>query len=170
MVTKKYDKFFRDFNNIVSDELEQYIVLYYPGIRQECNNCYLDTFANINKSISRFKQGGPMPFENGMPCPYCNGDGYKHIDKTERIPGRVYTSNKNFNMFKNMQIPSGSIIFICRADFFAKIQMSTHMIPETELKNLTVEKYELIGQPEDTGFAINPVKYITSVWNKAIPR
>lgn len=168
MVTKKYDKFFRDFNNVISDELEQYIILYYPGTREECANCYLDTFAGINKTVSIYKNGGPMPFTNGMPCPYCNGNGYKSLEKTEKIPGRVYTSNNNFYRVKNINIPTGSIIFISRAEFFNKIQMASHMIPETELKNLTVEKYELFGQPEDTGFAINPVKYVTSVWKKAV--
>lgn len=168
MVTKKYDSFFKSFNNMIMDELEEFITLYYPEKREECPNCYIDTFAGIMKTVSKYKNNGPMPFTNGMPCPYCDGNGYKSIEQKENIPGRIYTENKNYQTFKNLNLSSGQILFVCRIDFFTKILMSKYMRPVTEIHDLTIEKYELVGQPEHTGFTINPVKYITSIWKKVL--
>jgi hypothetical protein len=165
-MVKKYDSYFTDFNNMVTDHLEEDIKLIYPEIKQECLNCTLDTFVGISKSSGKYKQGGPIPFDQGMPCPYCNGEGHKMIEKTENIPGRIYTSEKPYLKVKNVNIPEGAILFICRLQFFSKIMQAKYMIPVTEIYNYTNELYQLDGQPESVSFVINPVKYISCLWTK----
>ncbi len=165
-MVKKFDSYFQDFNNTISDHLETKVQLVYPEIKQECPNCVPDAFLGAYKSSGKYKQGGPAPFESGMPCPYCNAEGYKLIEKTENIPGRIYTSEQAYKKFKNMNIPNGSLLLVCRINFFSKIVQAKYMTPFSEIYNQTSERYMLDGQPEDTGFAINPVKYITSIWTK----
>ncbi len=161
-----YDKEFAEFNNIISKHLEEKITLFYPERREECPNCYLDTFGTIDRSVSKYKENGPVPFENGMPCPYCDSKGYKAIEQTEDILGRLYKNNKEYNKKTGINIADGSITFICRIDYFSKIVSSKYMIPKDGLENLSNERYELTGHPEITSFVMNPVKYITSIWAK----
>jgi len=63
--------------------------LIYPEKKEECPNCYLDTFGTGGRSISFYKTGGPYPFERGMPCPYCGGKGYKAVESYDDIILRV---------------------------------------------------------------------------------
>jgi len=165
-MVKKYDSYFTDLNNMISDHLEENIKLIYPEVKQECPNCTLDTFAGMSKSSGKYKQGGPIPFEDGMPCPYCNGEGYKLIEKTENIPGRIYTSEKPYLKVKNVNIPEGSILFICKLQFFSKIMQAKYMIPICGIDNHTNELYQLNGQPEAVSFVLNPITYISSSWTK----
>lgn len=167
MVTN-YDSYFTEFNQIIQDQLEENIKLYYPESRQDCPNCYLDTFGAVSRSVSIYKSGGPIQFSDGMPCPYCDGLGYKAIEVTEEIAGRSYTINKPFLSGSGLNIPQGSYQFVCKYIHYPKIVMAKFMIPKTELKDYVNQRYYLVGQPDITGFKMNPVMYMTSYWAKQV--
>jgi len=161
-----YDPYFKEFNKIIQEQLEENIRLYYPEIKTECPNCYLDTFGVAARSVSIYKAGGPIPFENGMPCPYCDGAGYKATENYEEITGRSYITNKDFISMSGLNIPRGAHQFICKSTFFPKIVMAKFMVPCTEIKDYVNQRYYLAGQPDVTGFKMNPIMYITSYWTK----
>lgn len=159
-----YDSYFTEFNQIIQDELEEAIILTYPELRQECPNCYLDTIG-VSRSVSIYKVGGPEPFESGMPCPHCDGKGYKAVEQTESIPGRVYITAKDFMVAGNLMIPRGSIEFHCRHNYYPQLVMAKYSKPDNELIDYVSERYYLVGRPNSTGFVMNPVKHITSYWS-----
>lgn len=161
-----YDGYFTDFNNMVQTELEESIKLYYPEVREDCPNCYLDTFGTVSRSVSIYKIGGPAPFDNGMPCPYCDGKGYKAVEVVETIPGRSYIVNKDFHNKSGINIPQGSYEFICRHTYFPKLVRAKSMMPVYELTDYMIQRYFLAGSPDVTGFKLNPIVYITSFWVK----
>jgi hypothetical protein len=161
-----YDSYFSDFNQMISDELEESITLYYPESRSDCPNCYLDTFGAVNRSVSIYKAGGPEPFENGQPCPHCDGKGYEAVHETEVIPGRAYIKNKEFKNTSGINIPQGSYEFVCKHIYYPKIVRAAFMIPGTEIMDFVTQRYYLSGQPDITGFKMNPVKYLSSFWVK----
>lgn len=49
-------------------------VLVLPPKRNECPNCIVNTISGV--SASRYKSGGPRPFQNGQICPWCQSKGY----------------------------------------------------------------------------------------------
>ena len=49
--------------------------LVYPAKREDCPNCTNSSFGVKSQSYSIYTPGGPVPFERGMPCPYCHGKG-----------------------------------------------------------------------------------------------
>lgn len=167
MVTN-YDSYFTEFNQIIQEQLEENITLYYPEARENCPNCYLDTFGAVARSVSIYKAGGPIPFSNGMPCPYCDGLGYKAIEVTEEIPGRSYITNKNFISAGGLNIPQGSHQFICKYTYYPKLVIAKFMVPRTELHDYVNQRYYLVGQPDISGFKMNPVMYMTSYWAKQV--
>jgi hypothetical protein len=161
-----YADYFTGFNELVSAQLESVVKLYYPEKREECANCTLDTFGSVSRSVSIYKLGGPMPFDDGMPCPYCDGKGYKQVEQSEAIKGRIYSINKNFNNKSNINIADGDITLITRIEYVPNILRAKYIVPIQGMESLVLERYYLSGQPEVTGFKINPVRYVTSRWNK----
>lgn len=151
---------------MVRDELEESIKLYYPETREDCPNCYLDTFGTVSRSVSIYKVGGPAPFSDGMPCPYCDGKGYKAVEMTEVIPGRSYIVNKDFHNKSGINIPQGSYEFICRHTYFPKLVRAKFMMPVNEISGYTIQRYYLVGQPDVISFKLNPITYISSFWVK----
>ena len=162
-----YDSFFTNFNSIVQDNLEEQMRLYYPEIKEECPNCYLDTFGTGSRSVSIYKTGGPYPFDTGMPCPYCDGKGYKAIEQTEDLGARIYTDPKMFIKFGRINVPDGSMMLIFSIDKLPKFLRCKFLVPQTGLENHILERYYLNGQPEVTGFVMNPTKYLSSIWTKS---
>ena len=55
--------------------------LVYPPKQEDCPNCIKQTLGG--RSVNIYTPGGPVPFTTGMPCPYCNGQGYNETDTNE---------------------------------------------------------------------------------------
>ena len=85
---------FNTYNEAVQ-LFERTAKLVYPEKKENCPNCYLDTMGTRTRSVSFYRTGGPAPFERGMPCPLCDGKGYKMIETTEDIEVRIYWERKN---------------------------------------------------------------------------
>ena len=79
---------FNIYNEAV-ELFERTVKLVYPEKKEQCPNCYLDTFVTRTRAVSVYKPGGPYPFSRGMPCPSCDGLGYKAIEAEENIQLRI---------------------------------------------------------------------------------
>lgn len=157
---------FTSFNQIVADILEREATLIYPEARQECPNCYMDTFGVQNRSISIYRTGGPYPFDRGQPCPYCNGRGYKAVEDTEIIKLRIYYDKKFFNRIAaSLNLPEGSIMTISNMSNLTKIERAKYLIPKYDgIQDYNITKFEKAGPSIPNGFQQNPVKYVTTFW------
>ena len=142
--------------------------LVYPEKREQCPNCYMDTMGTRNRSISRYRTGGPYPFERGMPCPYCNGKGYKVIEATEDITLRIYWNRKGWvDIGIPIDIPEGSIQTIAYMDDLAKIKKAKYLMPKYDtIESYHTLKYERAGMSYPQGFKQNTTKYVVTFWTR----
>jgi len=142
--------------------------LVYPEKREACPNCYMDTMGTRNRSVSSYKAGGPYPFERGMPCPYCNGKGYKAIETTEDITLRIYWNKKYWvDIGIPLDIPDGSIQTIGYMTDLPKINKSKYLIPKYDgIEAYDDMKYERMGMSYPQGFKQNTTKYIVTFWSR----
>lgn len=160
------DDTFDDFNSAIS-QYERSITLTYPEIKTECPNCSLDTMGTRNRSISKYKDGGPMPFTNGMPCPYCDGKGYIESVTTESVPARIYLEPEQWAKTVNIKIPKGSIMTIFEISYSTKVRKCKYMSPQyNQLEDHFTDNYYRIGDIYSNSFVLNPVKYATAFWGK----
>ena len=142
--------------------------LVYPERREECPNCYMDTMGTRNRSVSVYKVGGPYPFERGMPCPYCNGKGYKAVETTEDITLRIYWDRKNWiDVGIPIDISDGSIQTIGYMTDLPKINKAKYLIPKYDgIEKYDDMKYERSGMSYPQGFKQNTTKYIVTFWSR----
>jgi hypothetical protein len=143
--------------------------LVYPEKKENCPNCYLDTMGTRTRSISVYRSGGPVSFERGMPCPMCNGKGYKLIETTEEIQVRIYWERKNWvDVGIPIDFPQGSIQTIANMTDLPKIDMAKYLIP-TEYGNISsyhTMKFTRLGASFPQGFKQNPTKYVVTFWER----
>ena len=155
---------FNVYNDVVKNILEKKCTIIYPEVREECPNCILSTLSS-GMSISIYKENGPQPFEDGMPCPYCNGSGYKAIETTEIIPMRLYWDKKKWYKVSDINIENCSLQTISNMLYLPKLQRCKYLIPA----NNTIEKhigtkYQKSTQPIPIGFEQNSDKYCIIMW------
>ena len=142
--------------------------LVYPEKREQCPNCYMNTMGTRNKSVSFYKTGGPYPFERGMPCPYCDGKGYKAIETNEDITLRIYWDIRaGVKIGAAIDIPDGSIQTIAYMTDLPKIEQCKYMIPNYDgIEKYDKGKYEKSGTSFPQGFKQNETKYVVTFWNR----
>lgn len=160
--------FFDPFNEAAQAFFERKATLIFPEKREECPNCYLSTFGTKTRSVSVFRQGGPYPFDEGMPCPYCEGRGYKQLEVNEIIPIQIlWEIQSYYKKVLPIEIPQGSIQTIVRSTYTPKVEMAKYLIPsDSGIENLDIKKYERFGPSYPLGFKHNPVKYMINFWKQ----
>ncbi len=143
--------------------------LIYPEKKESCPNCYLDTMGTRTRSVSKYKAGGPIPFERGMPCPYCGGKGYKAIETSDNIVLRIYWDRRSFvKVSENIDISSGAIQTIAYMTDLDKINKCKYLIPIYDgIENYDTGRFERSGPSYPQGFKQNDTKYIVTFWNRA---
>lgn len=159
---------FDPFNQAAQALFERKAALIFPEKREECPNCYLSTFGTKTRSVSIYRQGGPDPFDEGMPCPYCEGKGYKQVEVSETIPIQILWEIQSFyRKMMPIEIPQGSIQTIVRSTYTSKVEMAKYLIPhDSGIENLDIKKYERFGPSYPLGFKDNPVKYMINFWKQ----
>jgi hypothetical protein len=155
-----------DVFNAFIDDIQRTVTLVYPEKKEECANCYLDTMGTRTRSVSRYKTDGPMPFENGQPCPYCDGKGYKAIETTEDIVTRIYTDPKYWsNKAMSIKLPQGSIELVTKIEYAANIKRAKYLKPKYNgLENVQTEIYYRADEVSSSSWVLNPQKYVSSYW------
>jgi len=142
--------------------------LIYPEKKEECPNCYLDTLGSRNRSVSKYKTGGPYPFERGMPCPYCNGKGYKALELSDTITLRIYWDRKFwFKVAQTIQVPDSSIQTISYMTDLDKINKAKYLAPIYDgIEKYDDSRFEKSGPSYPQGFKQNETKYVVTFWNR----
>lgn len=153
------------FNAFIND-IQRTVTLVYPEKKEECANCYLDTMGTRTRSVSRYKAGGPMPFENGQPCPYCDGKGYKAIEETDDIQTRIYTNQKAWGGTPpGLILPDGSIKLVTKIEYAAQLKKAKYIIPKYNgLENIQTERFFREGELYSTSWVLNNQKYVDTYW------
>lgn len=160
-------KVFDQFNSVVTNQLEREVTLFYPHKRTECPNCNLVTFHGMSRSVSKYKAGGPNPFSDGMPCPYCGGPGYIEDEVSEIIKARIYIDVKKWEKNYPIAIPEGSIMTIFKLEYASKVRMADHItIDYNDLDGHFTDKMYRIGDVYSNSFSLNSTKYATTFWGK----
>jgi hypothetical protein len=154
---------FNSYNDAVDNLWSKKMTLVYPETRVECPNC---TF-NGYKSNGIYKAGGPYPFEDGFPCPYCNGIGYKMNETTEDIYGRIYYDRKLWmDVGVPINVPSAQAQTVCKLTDLAKLQQCKYLIPfyYGEIDSYQNQTLVRISDYFPQGFTQNPTKYVITLW------
>ena len=135
--------------------------LIYPEKKDECPNCYLDTLGTRNRSVSKYKPGGPYPFERGMPCPYCGGKGYKAVEESD------WDRKSWVKVAENIEIPDGAIQTISYMTDLDKINKAKYLCPIYDgIEKYDSSKFQKSGPSYPQGFKQNPTKYVVTFWNR----
>lgn len=159
---------FQPFNDAAQALFERKATLIFPEKREVCPNCYYSTLGNKAKSVGKYKAGGPFPFEDGMPCPYCDGKGYKQVEVSEVIPIQIlWEIQSYYKKLLTIEIPQGSIQTIVRSTYTPKLEMAKYLSPKDGgIENLDNKLYERFGPSYPLGFKNNPVKYMVNFWKQ----
>ena len=157
-----------DIYNSALDLFTRTATLVYPEKRERCANCYMDTMGTRNRSISVYRPGGPFPFDRGMPCPYCEGKGYRATETTEDIVLRIYWDRKSWaDIGPAIDIPDGAIQTIALMTDMDKINKSKYMIPKYDgIEKYDEMRYTKNGSSHPQGFKDNLIKYVVTFWNR----
>ena len=159
---------FNIYNEAV-ELFERTVKLVYPEKKEQCPNCYLDTLGTRTRSVSVYKPGGPYPFSRGMPCPSCDGLGYKAIETEENIQLRIYWEPaKWYNVGFAVDLPEGSIQTICNMTDLPKLERAKYLIPQSygNISNYNTMRYTRAGASYPQGFKQNPEKYAVTFWTR----
>ena len=142
--------------------------LVYPEKREDCPNCIMDTMSTRGRAMSIYQAGGPYPFERGMPCPYCDGKGYKATEVTEDITIRMYWSQKHWiDVGVPIDVPEGALQTISYMTDLAKINRAKYLIPKYDgIENYENMKYDRLGPSYPQGFKQNDTKYVVTFWSR----
>lgn len=127
-----------------------------------CINCIFDN--NLKKSSNKYKSNGPVPFTDGMICPYCNGIGFYGESTSEEIYLAILWDNKKWVKPPiNIVDPDNYIQTICGIDYLYKIKQAKDLtvILSDILSNPI---YELAQDPTPAGLGDN--KYLFCTWKK----
>ena len=159
------------WNDVIANTLNRTVTLVYPEKKEDCPNCIMSTMGTSNRSISIYQPGGPYPFERGMPCPYCNGAGYKAIENTDTINTRMYWDKKSWvKTGAEIAIPNDGLQTISFMTDLEKVEKCKFMIPDYNgIENYhTSARYEKFSSPIAQGFfKQNTVKYVVTFWTRA---
>ena len=159
---------FNVYNEAVS-LFERVATVIYPEKREECPNCYLDTMGTGTRSVSVYKAGGPAPFGRGMPCPWCDGKGYKAVETQEDIQLRIYWEPKQWrDIGAAIDLPEGSIQIISKMTDLPKLDRAEYLIPKSygDIGNYHTMKFVRAGAAYPQGFKQNPEKYAVTFWTR----
>jgi hypothetical protein len=143
--------------------------LVYPEKRSDCPNCKIITLGTGGRSASIYQEGGPIPFQRGMPCPYCNGQGFKAEEATQDITLRIYWNRKFWiDVGIPIDIPDGSIQTIAYMTDLEKIEKCKYMIPNYDgIEKYDESRYTRMGPSYPQGFKQNDTKYIVTFWKRS---
>ena len=125
-----------------------------------CVNCIYDP--NLKKSANKYKTGGPIQFEIGTLCPYCNGLGYFGQTTTEDIYLAIISDQKKWiNPPVNIAIADNLIQAIGKKIYLESIKQCKDMTINYSNTN-TNPKYTLYTEPNLAGLGDN--NYVITMW------
>lgn len=128
-----------------------------------CPNCIFDV--NLKKSSNVYKDGGPIVFENGRLCPYCNGIGYdQDISTSEGYLAVIWDYKKWINPPPSISQPEGMIQTISNKSYLWDIRQCDNIDIIYPSSINKAHKFMLYGEPNPGGLGDN--NYIICMWKK----
>ncbi len=140
-------------------------LIYGNSVFTECPNCIIDVAGK--KSANIYKAGGPIVFEEGLLCPYCNGEGMIPTQSTEILQLAIVWSYQG-NMPWAANFPRGSTITICSSAYQPNIKRCNQVILDfTDGDDTGIELYKehtfvRDGEPQPAGLGSHD--YIMTAW------
>lgn len=155
---------FNIYNDAVDNIWSKTVTLVYTENKEECPNCYFNGY----KSNGIYKINGPYPFEDGFPCPYCDGAGFKLSETTEDIQCRIYYNQKEWvKVPVAVNIPFATAQIVAKLTDLPKLQKCKYIIPKyyTDIEVYQNQTLIMAGAYYPQGFTQNPIKYVVTYWN-----
>lgn len=158
---------FEIYNDAVT-LFERTALLFFPPALEECSNCYQNTMRAGLQSMSFYREGGPFPFDNGMPCPNCDGKGSTETQHSVEIPLRIYWKKSHFiNSGPSINIPDNAIQTIADMKYLSDIERAAYMVPSYDgIENYKIMRFYKISPSFPQGFKQNPKKYVVTLWSR----
>lgn len=133
------------------------------GKKNLCPNCIYDE--NLSKSANKYKSGGPVPFNLGQLCPYCNGVGYYHASVAESGHLAILWNNKDWiNPPTNIALTNDLIQTICDKTYLSPIANCTEMHIGYPSSGNQPQKFHLFSDPTPVGLGDN--NYLFCFWKR----
>ncbi len=156
---------YNDVADALINDLGVDCTLLYPPLRAECPNCYSRTIG-IGSSANVYRPGGPIFFQQGRPCPLCNGKGFKLTENTEVVRMRVYWRKKDWvDIGFQVDIPGNVMQTIFFLSDLPKIMKAQQIIPNRNLQGFITARFDRASQPFPHGFLQD--RYAIIFWNRA---
>lgn len=129
-----------------------------------CPNCVFDV--NLKKSANKYKSGGPIQFETGSLCPYCNGVGYYGKLNNKIIFLTIIWDYKKWinPPPPGVAIPDGMIQTMCDISLLSDIKKSQSLEIKYPSASNTYPKFKLYSEPNPAGLGDN--HYLICLWSK----
>lgn len=126
--------------------------------KEICPNCIFDSLTN--KSANKYKEGGPIPFDIGIICPYCYGVGFSGKQKSfSNIYLAVLWDSKTWiNFNTDVKNSDDYVQTICSSDLKNELEAANHIL-------IKDKKFEREGSANYSGLGDN--KYIITTWRRS---
>ncbi len=154
------------FNNAIDALLEDGALtvpcqIIYGGVKfTDCPNCV---------GGLTYTSGGPIPFPNGLICPYCNGVSRFEVEDTEDVHLLcIFDSSK----FKNFTPPVGVFTpnmfaqTMCALTLYPKLKAAKTIVLDSTNKLYSRNVYKRYGEPEPLG--LGDMRYILTNWEREV--
>lgn len=166
IITSAHKQLFKDMIGALLENTALTVpcTLHYENTKlQDCPNCIYDP---INRrSSNQYKNGGPIFFVNGQICPYCVGAGSLSFSAEENVYlGIIKPAFFGMNELElnNINYVDGMIQSLCSINIYAKIKSASYIIIDTNILDLTNNKFVRHRDPIPVGFGDN--SFIITTW------
>jgi len=159
------------FNNMIYSLLEDTALtvpckLIYGDTKfVECENCIINNMTG--RSANKYKALGPVPFNDGQICPYCNGQGKKAVESSESgIYIAVIWDYKHFyDAPAHVNVSSGHIQTLTKLSLLSKIKQTKEILVNTDLEEYVKHRFIRDGEPNPAGWGDN--EFAFTLWKRA---
>lgn len=166
IITSSYKQTFKDMINALLEDTALTVPckLVFENTRlQDCPNCIYDPISH--KSSNQYQTGGPLPFADGQICSYCIGAGSLSFSNEEDLYLGIIKP-AFFSMspleLETVNFVDGKIQSLCNIEHYAKIKNASYVIIDTNITDLSLNKYIRYRDPIPMGFGDN--SFMVTTW------
>lgn len=146
------------------DALTVPCILTYEGSKfTQCVNCIYDVIGG--KSSSRYRSGGPIVFQNGQPCPMCNGSGKVSLTSTSTVYLMPIWDSKQWIVNQPLNIAKIQVQTMSKITTYDDIMKAAKVIIDEGISKYGTRDFVRIGDPEPLGFGAS--NYVLCSWGRA---
>lgn len=166
IITSAHKQLFKDMIKALLENTALTVpcrVVYENTKLEQCPNCLYDSISG--RSSNQYQTGGPIPFIDGQICPYCVGAGSLSFSKDETIYLGIIKP-VFFGMspleLESVNFIDGKIQTLSTICYYPKLKNASYIIVDTNIEDLTINKYIRYRDPIPVGFGDN--SFIITTW------